>query len=97
MKWQQIQGEIAEELDVVKNIMMSLSTLRLGSQESLAGGNRSFSYEEPTRDGSCYAVKVRLAVSVRLLIRHEIGHSQMLRCTYYASAEKSRQLQFPPD
>ena len=51
---------------------MSLSTLRLGSQESLAGGNRSFSYEEPTRDGSCYAVKVRLAMSVRLLIRHNV-------------------------
>ena len=59
LKWQHIQGEIAEELDAVKNIMVSLNTFRLGSQESLAAnGPRSFSYEEPTRDGSHYCVKV---------------------------------------
>ena len=54
LKWQQIQGEIAEELDVVKNIMQSLNTFKLGSQENLAAGPRSFSYEEPTRDSSSY-------------------------------------------
>merc|ERR1719445_99236 len=54
LKWQQIQGEIAEELDVVKNIMQSLNTFKLGSQENLAAGPRSFSYEEPTRDSSGY-------------------------------------------
>ena len=54
LKWQQIQGEIAEELDVVKNIMQSLNAFKLGSQENLAVGPRSFSYEEPTRDSSSY-------------------------------------------
>ena len=55
LKWQQIQGEIAEELDVVKNIMQSLNTFKLGSQENLAAaGPRSFSYEEPTRDSNSY-------------------------------------------
>ena len=73
LKWQHIQGEIAEELDAVKNIMVSLSTFRLGSQENLAAtGPRSFSYEEPTRDGSHYCVKVNHFSLV------EIFHSQQI-------------------
>ena len=29
MKWQQIQGEVAQEYDVVKNIMQTLNTFKV--------------------------------------------------------------------
>lgn len=53
MKWQQIQGEIAQEYDVVKNIMQSLNSFKGGSHDtqSVGPGSRSLSsFEEPTRD-----------------------------------------------
>jgi katanin p60 ATPase-containing subunit A1 len=53
-KWQQIQGEIAQEYDVVKNITQTLAMFKGESHDSRqvgAGFSRSFnSFEEPTRD-----------------------------------------------
>lgn len=53
MKWQQIQGEIAQEYDVVKNIMSTLNAFKGGSHDlqGVGPGSRSMSsWEEPTRD-----------------------------------------------
>ena len=53
MKWQQIQGEIAQEYDVVKNIMTTLNAFKGGSHDlqGVGPGSRSMSsWEEPTRD-----------------------------------------------
>ena len=53
MKWQQIQGEIAQEYDVVKNIMTTLNAFKGGSHDlqSVGPGSRAQnSWEEPTRD-----------------------------------------------
>ena len=53
MKWQQIQGEIAQEYDVVKNIMATLNAFKGGSHDmqGVGPGSRSMSsWEEPTRD-----------------------------------------------
>eukprot|EP00092_Neocalanus_flemingeri_P007562 GFUD01008161.1.p1 GENE.GFUD01008161.1~~GFUD01008161.1.p1 ORF type:complete len:514 (-),score=179.05 GFUD01008161.1:100-1641(-) len=53
MKWQQIQGEVAQEYDVVKNIMQTLNTFKGGHHDSqnVGPGSRSMSnFEEPTRD-----------------------------------------------
>ena len=59
MKWQQIQGEIAQEHDVVKNITQTLALFRggeTGHESRVVGGGSSrggsaFSaFEEPTRD-----------------------------------------------
>merc|ERR1719150_2170426 len=50
MKWQQIQGEIAQEYDVVENIMTTLNTFKGGSHDLQSVGPGSRSWEEPTRD-----------------------------------------------
>ena len=52
IKWQQIQGEIAQEYDVVKNIMATLNGFKGGHDlQSVGPGSRSLSsFEEPTRD-----------------------------------------------
>ena len=53
MKWQQIQGEVAQEYDVVKNIMQTLNTFKGGNHESQHVGSGSrppANFEEPTRD-----------------------------------------------
>jgi len=51
MKWQQIQGEVAQEYDVVKNIMQTLNQFKGGHHDSQSVGPRSMqSFEEPTRD-----------------------------------------------
>jgi len=52
MKWQQIQGEVAQEYEVVKNIMQTLSMFKVGDHESLCvgAGHKSLSFEEPVRD-----------------------------------------------
>ena len=53
IKWQQIQGEIAQEYDVVKNIMATLNGFKGGSHDmqSVGPGSRSMSsFEVPTRD-----------------------------------------------
>ena len=50
MKWQQIQGEIAQEYDVVKNIMTTLNAFKGGSHDLQSVGPGSRSWEEPTRD-----------------------------------------------
>jgi len=51
MKWQQIQGEIAQEYDVIKNIMQTLNLFKGGHHDSQAVGARAHaSFEEPTRD-----------------------------------------------
>jgi len=53
MKWQQIQGEVAQEYDVVKNIMQTLNTFKSGHHDAHIVGSASksmSSYEEPTRD-----------------------------------------------
>lgn len=52
-KWQQIQGEVAQEYDVVKNITQTLSLFKGESHDGrqVGPGLRSMqSYEEPTRD-----------------------------------------------
>ena len=54
-KWQQIQGEVAQEYDVVKNIMQTLVLFKGGETmhdaRQVGPGLRSFqSFEEPTRD-----------------------------------------------
>ncbi len=53
-KWQQIQGEVAQEYDVVKNIMQTLALFKGGESHEarqVGPGLRSFqTYEEPTRD-----------------------------------------------
>eukprot|EP00095_Tigriopus_kingsejongensis_P007329 maker-scaffold589_size129586-snap-gene-0.38 protein:Tk07329 transcript:maker-scaffold589_size129586-snap-gene-0.38-mRNA-1 annotation:"katanin p60 atpase-containing" len=52
-KWQQIQGEIAQEYDVVKNITQTLALFKGDSHDTRQlGGSRSAfaSFEEPTRD-----------------------------------------------
>eukprot|EP00090_Calanus_glacialis_P040471 TRINITY_DN7058_c0_g1_i1.p1 TRINITY_DN7058_c0_g1~~TRINITY_DN7058_c0_g1_i1.p1 ORF type:complete len:518 (+),score=178.48 TRINITY_DN7058_c0_g1_i1:237-1790(+) len=53
IKWQQIQGEVAQEYDVVKNIMQTLNTFKGGHHDAqnVGPGARSMSnWEEPTRD-----------------------------------------------
>ena len=53
LKWQQIQGEIAQEYDVVKNITQTLSMFKGESHDTrqVGGTCRAFqSFEEPTRD-----------------------------------------------
>ena len=53
MKWQQIQGEIAQEYDVVKNITQTLAMFKGESHDTrqVGGSCRAFqSFEEPTRD-----------------------------------------------
>jgi len=54
MKWQQIQGEVAQEYDVIKNIMQTLNQFKGGQghhHDSTQVGARSYtSFEEPTRD-----------------------------------------------
>lgn len=53
MKWQQIQGEVAQEFDVVKNITQTLALFKGESHDGrqVGPGLRSIqSYEEPTRD-----------------------------------------------
>lgn len=52
MKWQQIQGEIAQEYDVVKNITQTLAMFKGESHDTRQVGARSHfqSFEEPTRD-----------------------------------------------
>ena len=52
-KWQQIQGEIAQEYDVVKNITQTLAMFKGESHDTrqVGPGLRSFqNFEEPTRD-----------------------------------------------
>jgi katanin p60 ATPase-containing subunit A1 len=53
-KWQQIQGEVAQEYDVVKNIMQTLALFKGGESHDsrqVGPGLRSLqSFEEPTRD-----------------------------------------------
>ena len=51
MKWQQIQGEIAQEYDVVKNITQTLAMFKGESHDTRQVGARSQfqSFEEPTR------------------------------------------------
>ena len=53
-KWQQIQGEVAQEYDVVKNIMQTLALFKGGETHDarqVGPGLRSFqAFEEPTRD-----------------------------------------------
>ena len=51
-KWQQIQGEIAQEYDVVKNIMQTLALFKGDNHDTRqVGGRSAFSqFEEPTRD-----------------------------------------------
>lgn len=53
-KWQQIQGEIAQEYDVVKNITQTLALFKGESHDTrqVGGAGRSAfaSFEEPTRD-----------------------------------------------
>lgn len=53
-KWQQIQGEVAQEYDVVKNIMQTLALFKGGETHDarqVGQGLRSFqAFEEPTRD-----------------------------------------------
>lgn len=51
MKWQQIQGEIAQEYDVVKNITQTLQMFKGESHDTRQVGQRSQfqSFEEPTR------------------------------------------------
>ena len=51
-KWQQIQGEVAQEYDVVKNIMQTLALFKAGEthdSRQVGPGLRSM-FEEPTRD-----------------------------------------------
>ncbi len=52
-RWQQIQGEIAQEYDVVKNITQTLAMFRGESHDTRqvgAGGRSAFAaFEEPTR------------------------------------------------
>jgi len=54
MKWQQIQGEVAQEYDVVKNIMQTLNMFKGGHHDSQMVGQSNrpglSNYEEPTRD-----------------------------------------------
>merc|ERR1719323_2852479 len=51
MKWQQIQGEVAQEYDVVKNIMQTLNQFKGNHHDTQSVGPRSMqSFEEPTRD-----------------------------------------------
>lgn len=52
MKWQQIQGEIAQEYDVVKNITQTLALFKGESHDTRQVGQRSqfAAFEEPTRD-----------------------------------------------
>jgi len=53
LKWQQIQGEVAQEYDVVKNITQTLALFKGESHDGrqVGPGLRSIqSYEEPTRD-----------------------------------------------
>jgi len=51
MKWQQIQGEVAQEYDVIKNITQTLNMFKGGHHDSQHVGVRSnTSFEEPTRD-----------------------------------------------
>ena len=53
LKWQQIQGEVAQEYDVVKNITQTLAMFKGESHDTrqVGPGLRSFqNYEEPTRD-----------------------------------------------
>jgi len=51
MKWQQIQGEVAQEYDVVKNIMQTLNMFKGNQHDTQSVGPRSMqSFEEPTRD-----------------------------------------------
>lgn len=53
LKWQQIQGEVAQEYDVVKNITQTLALFKGESHDGrqVGAGLRSMqSYEEPTRD-----------------------------------------------
>lgn len=53
LKWQQIQGEVAQEYDVVKNITQTLALFKGESHDGrqVGPGLRSMqSYEEPTRD-----------------------------------------------
>lgn len=56
LKWQQIQGQIAQEYDVLKNLTQTLAMFRGEGQEARqvggsGSGLRSFqSFEEPTRD-----------------------------------------------
>ena len=51
LKWQQIQGEIAQEYDVVKNITQTLAMFKGESHDTRQVGQRSqfASFEEPTR------------------------------------------------
>jgi len=52
MTWQQIQGEIVQEYDVVKNIMQTLAMFKGDSHDARQVGARSqfAAFEEPTRD-----------------------------------------------
>ena len=54
-KWQQVQGEVAQEYDVVKSIMQTLALFKGGETHDarqVGPGLRSGfqSFEEPTRD-----------------------------------------------
>lgn len=53
MKWQQIQGEVAQEYDVVKSITQTLNMFKGANHDSyeVGPGGRSLpTFEEPTRD-----------------------------------------------
>ena len=51
LKWQQIQGEIAQEYDVVKNITQTLAMFKGEGHDTRQVGQRSnfTAFEEPTR------------------------------------------------
>jgi len=57
-KWQQIQGEVAQEYDVVKNIMQTLNTFKSSHHDAHIVGSAlkpMSSFEEPTRDPETWA------------------------------------------